>query len=28
LYQKLLKSANWFSSYGRKCRGYYFWDTA
>jgi len=26
LYQKL-KSDNWFSSYSRKCRGYFFWDT-
>jgi len=24
LYQKLSKYDNWFSSYGRKCRGYFF----
>ena len=28
LYQKLSKSDIWFSSYSRKCRGCFFWDTA
>ena len=27
LYQKLSKSDNCFSSYSRKCRGCFFWDT-
>jgi len=27
LYQKLSKSGSWFSSYSRKCRGCFFWDT-